>query len=76
MTKYTTTASRRTGFRRHIPIILIIIILGLLVTFFFGFSSFKGAKDIQEVISNLPNDKILGLSNILSTENSKNQGDY
>lgn len=75
MTKYTTTASRRTGFRRHIPIILILIILGLLVTFFFGFSSFKGAKDIQEVISNLPNDKILGLSNILSTENSKNQGE-
>ena len=36
---------------------------------------FKGAKDIQEVISNLPNDKILGLSNILSTENSKNQGE-
>ena len=32
-------------------------------------------KDIQEVISNLPNDKILGLSNILSTENSKNQGE-
>lgn len=45
------------------------------MTFFFGFSSFKGAKDIQEVISNLPNDKILGLSNILSTENSKNQGE-
>ena len=75
MTKYTTTASRRTGFRRHIPIILILIILGLLVTFF-GFSSFKGAKDIQEVISNLPNDKILGLSNILSTENSKIKVNY
>ncbi|CAX41078.1 alpha-1,6-mannosyltransferase, putative [Candida dubliniensis CD36] len=74
MSKYTTTSSRRSGFRRHIPLILTFTILGLLLTFF-GFSSFKGAKDIQEVISNLPNDKILGLSNILTTENSKNQGE-
>ncbi|EMG50347.1 HOC1 putative glycosyltransferase HOC1 [Candida maltosa Xu316] len=72
MTKY--NASSRTGFRKYIPIILTLTILGLIITFF-SFPSLSGSKEIQEVISNLPNDKILGLSNLLSSENTKNQGE-
>ncbi|RCK58247.1 putative glycosyltransferase HOC1 [Candida viswanathii] len=72
MTKF--KSSSRVGFRKYIPIILTLTIIGLIVTFF-SFPSLNGGKDIQEVISNLPNDKMLGLSNLLSTENSKNQGE-
>lgn len=72
MTKF--KSNSRVGFRKYIPIILTLTILGLIITFF-SFPSLSGAKDIQEVISNLPNDKMLGLSNLLSTENSKNQGE-
>ncbi|EER34014.1 hypothetical protein CTRG_02832 [Candida tropicalis MYA-3404] len=72
MTKFKT--SSRVGFRKYVPIILTLTILGLIITFF-SFPSLNGGKDIQEVISNLPNDKMLGLSNLLSTENTKNQGE-
>ena len=57
---------------RKILIVTTLVSLILLgIAFFSGFLS--QSKDLQGVISSLPNDKLLGLSNFLSSENSKNQ---
>ncbi|CAI5760675.1 unnamed protein product [Candida verbasci] len=51
--------------------LITILVFGIITVGVFTLSSINSGKDIQEVISNLPNDKLLGLSNLLSNENNK-----
>ncbi|KAI5964496.1 och1 [Candida theae] len=69
MPKYQNSSNNK-GRKILIATVLISLIL-VTITFFSG--SLFPAKDLQGVISSLPNDKLLGLSNFLSSENSKNQ---
>ncbi|CAL1191385.1 Glycosyltransferase sugar-binding region containing DXD motif family protein [Candida parapsilosis] len=69
MPKYQTSSNNR-GRKILIGTVLVSLVI-ITVAFFSG--SLTPAKDLQGVISSLPNDKLLGLSNFLSSENSKNQ---
>lgn len=69
MPKYQTLSNNR-GRKILIGTVLVSLVI-ITVAFFSG--SLTPAKDLQGVISSLPNDKLLGLSNFLSSENSKNQ---
>ncbi|KAI5956815.1 och1 [Candida jiufengensis] len=72
MTKYNSSSSKSK--RKFIIPIIIIILIIISLTFFNKIPGINPAQNFQDVIStNLPNDKILGLSNFLSNENSKNQ---
>ncbi|KAI5968609.1 och1 [Candida margitis] len=69
MTKYHSSSNNK-GRKILIGTILISLVV-ITITFFSG--SLTPAKDLQGVISSLPNDKLSGLSNFLSSENSRNQ---
>ncbi|CAK9440162.1 uncharacterized protein LODBEIA_P42620 [Lodderomyces beijingensis] len=69
MTKYQGQSGNGRKFLVSFTILLIIVVS----LAFLNFSSLNSAKDISEAITSLPNDKILGLSNFLTSENSRNQ---
>ncbi|WLF81664.1 alpha-1,6-mannosyltransferase Och1 [Lodderomyces elongisporus] len=70
MTKY---RAQKNGTWRKFLISFSVLSIILITLALLNYSSANGAKDIHDVIKSLPNDKILGLSNFLSSENSKNQ---